>query len=359
MTRQPLFPGAFIVFGAIACHANEVAAPPVAALPKPAAVSTAPVSVDTAADHPGLSLGDFSLGAEPVVDGDTIRVVGLPRTLRLLGVDAEETFKKEAERAAVNADWQAYLKAQRGESKHPVKMATPVGEEAKTFAKDFFKGVTRVRLERDQPQEIRDRYDRYLAYVFVERGGEWVNYNVELVRAGLSPYFMKYGYSRRFHQAFTAAQVEARAAGRGIWDPDKQHYPDYEERLAWWTSRAELVARFDADAEKGDGFVTLSREDALEALQARVGKEVAVLGVVAGLKETGGPTLVLLGRKKNADFPLVFFKKDVLENTGLAAPKDELVRAHGKPSVYHSKSRNTDELQLVIDDPAQITAVVR
>ena len=56
------------------------------------------------------------------------------------------------------------------------------------------------------PGEIRDRYDRYLAYVFAEIDGKWVNYNVECVRAGMSPYFMKYGYSQRFHADFVAEQ---------------------------------------------------------------------------------------------------------------------------------------------------------
>jgi hypothetical protein len=86
---------------------------------------------------------------------------------------------------------------------------------------------------------------------------------------------------------------------------------------------------------------------------------VTVIGGFGGLKETGGPTLVLLGRKKDADFPLVFFKKDVLEKTGLEAAKDELVRARGKVTVYHSKSKGTDELQLVVDDPAQVTTTAK
>ena len=318
-----------------------------------------PVSMPSSigADRSGLVLGEFVLPVDSVVDGDTIRVVGLDKTLRLLGIDTEETFKKEAERSAFDKGWNAYLKAQRGDSKRPVKMATPLGEDAKAFAAAFFKGVDRVRLERDHPLEIRDRYGRYLAYVFAQRGGEWVCYNLEAVRAGMTPYFTKYGYSRRFHEAFVAAQSEARAAQRGIWDPNKQHYPDYEERLSWWKSRADFVAKFDADAVKGDGFVTLSREDALATLKARVDKEVVVLGALAGIKETGkGPTLVLLGRKKDADFPLVFFKKEVLERSGVMGARDEFVRVRGKVSVFHSKGRDEDELELVVNDPDQVTS---
>ena len=79
----------------------------------------------------------------------------------------------------------------------------------------FFEGADKVRLERDHPAEIRDAYQRYLAYVFVQKGGTWVNYNVESVRAGMGPYFPKYGNSRRFHDDFVKAQQEAMEAKRG------------------------------------------------------------------------------------------------------------------------------------------------
>ena len=74
-------------------------------------------------------------------------------------------------------------------------------------AEAWFKDVDVVRLERDDAQEIRDRYDRYLAYVFAKKHGTWTNYNVEAVRAGMSPYFPKYGTSRRFHAEFVAAEA--------------------------------------------------------------------------------------------------------------------------------------------------------
>ena len=45
---------------------------------------------------PGLILGEFHL--TKVTDGDTIRVDGLDSSLRLIGLDAEETFKNEPDR---------------------------------------------------------------------------------------------------------------------------------------------------------------------------------------------------------------------------------------------------------------------
>lgn len=114
-----------------------------------------------ALESAGLELGEFQL--TKVVDGDTIRVNGLDSSLRLLGLDAEETFKSDADRRGVEAGFDAYLKNKRGSSPRPTKSATPAGEAAKAWAVQFFAGVDRVRLERDTPTEIRDRYNRYLA----------------------------------------------------------------------------------------------------------------------------------------------------------------------------------------------------
>src|SRR5215510_11439405 len=113
-------------------------------------------------EAPGLVIGEFKV--TKVTDGDTIRVDGLDSSLRLLGIDTEETFKSEGDRRAFEAGWQQYARDKRGLSGRPVKFATPLGEDAKHFADKFFEGADRVRLERDHPAEIRDRYNRYLAY---------------------------------------------------------------------------------------------------------------------------------------------------------------------------------------------------
>ena len=53
----------------------------------------------------------------------------------------------------------------------------------------------------------------------------------------MSPYYTKYSHSYRFDAAFRAAQDEARAAERGVWEPEGKHYRDYARRLAWWGTR--------------------------------------------------------------------------------------------------------------------------
>ncbi len=304
----------------------------------------------------GLVIGEFGLAANAVVDGDTIKVVGLDASLRLFGIDAEETFKHDKERRAYEAGWEEYLKAMRGNSAHPVKMATPIGDDGKKYAQAFFAGVTTVRLERDHPKEIRDYYNRYLAYVFVDKDGKSVNYNVEIVRAGLSPYFSKYGYSRRFHDEFVAAEQEARAAKRGIWDPTKQHYPDYEERKVWWDARAEFIAAFEREMVGKENWIELTNSDAIDRLEKHVGKEVVVLGAISAIKGGDkGPTRIMLSRKRTNDFPLIVWDRDVFAATGADRHQGEYVRVRGFVSRYTNPQWKKYELQIVIDLPSQIS----
>jgi endonuclease YncB( thermonuclease family) len=305
-------------------------------------------------ETPGVVLGEFRL--TKVVDGDTVRVDGLDSALRLLAIDTEETFKSDKERREYENGWEAYIRAARARSRRPGRAATPMGEEAHQWAKDFFAGTTRVRLERDDPREIRDRFNRYLAYVLVERDGVWVNYNVECVRAGMSPYFTKYGYSRRYHQAFVDAEREARAARRGIWDPSKQRYPDYDERKAWWLARAEFLAEFDRLAKGRDDHVVLTHFDSMKRIEQAEGQEVTVLGTVGEVRRGDrGPTRVLLSRRMFGDFPIVFFDKDVFASTGLAAWRGEFVTVRGIVSVYENKRSGRKTLQIVVDRPGQVT----
>ena len=307
-------------------------------------------------ETPGVLIGEFPLASHSVIDGDTIKVAGLRSTLRLLAIDTEETFKNEPDRRLYETGFDNYLKVKKGKSLKPPKCATPLGEDAKHFAMKFFEGVRTVRLERDHPKEIRGRYGRYLAYVFVMREGKWVNYNLEAVRAGMTPYFTKYSYSRRFHEQFVQAQKEAQSKGIGIWDPKKEHYRDYDERLAWWNARADFIRQFEKDAEGKDNYIILTNWDAMRRLEQHIGKQVVILGLVGQVKlGDKGPTKVILSRRQHSDFPLIFFDKDVFGSSGIARFKGEFVRASGPVGRYHNKYKNIDELQMLIKLPGQIT----
>lgn len=121
-----------------------------------------------------------------VVDGDTIEVelAGRTEDVRYIGVDTPET----------------------------VKPGTPVecyGKQASEFNRELVDGE-RVELVFDR--ELRDRYDRLLAYVYV--GGTFVN--AELVRSGhartleIAPNTAKAASLERLERA-------ASVAGRGLW----------------------------------------------------------------------------------------------------------------------------------------------
>ena len=307
-------------------------------------------------EQTGLVLGEFALaGDDAILDGDTIKVAGIATTLRLLAIDTEETFKNQADLRASENDFKAYLAAKRKGKSRPVKAATPMGEEAKKWAKKFFDGVDKVRLERDHAKEVRGRYNRYLAYVLAWRDGKWVNYNVECVRAGMSPYFTKYGYSRRFHEQFVQAENEARQARRGIWSPNAQGYPDYPERKAWWDARAEFIQAFERDATGRDDYIVLTNWDSIRRLEANLDREVTLLASVSSISlGDRGPTRVMLGRRQRSDFPLIFFDKDVFGSCGIAGLQGEFVRVSGSVSLYHNKRRNSKELQIVVTRPGQI-----
>ena len=303
-------------------------------------------------EAPGLVIGEFML--TKVVDGDTVRVDGLDSSLRLLGMDTEETFKSEQDRRDVETNWTAYVEAKRGRPR-PGRIATPMGEIAKDWAKKFFDGSVRVRLERDHPAEIRDRFNRYLAYVFVQKNGTWKNFNVESVRAGMSPYYTKYGFSRRFHDDFIAAQAEAKAAKRGIWADGVMKYPDYKEREEWWWPRAEFIAQFRTEGEGKPNYVDITHWDALQRLESFVGKEVHVLGTVGEVRiGERGPARVMLARRMFNDFPLIFFDRDVLGTSGVMQWKGEFVWVTGVPSIYENRHTKKKQLQIQIDRASQV-----
>ena len=143
-----------------------------------------------------LILPAFSLGAQyrviRIVDGDTIIVnyKGKNEKVRLLCVNTPESV-------------------------HPDKKQNiPMGKVASDYTKKKLKGKY-VDLEFEGP--FRGRYGRLLAYIIVDG----VNFNMELVRQGLSPYYTKYGLSQRYDGEFREAERYARTQELNIWgDPE-------------------------------------------------------------------------------------------------------------------------------------------
>jgi micrococcal nuclease len=132
-----------------------------------------------------------------VVDGDTLLLqaadshaaddIDSPRAfrLRLLGIDCPESVRPE----------------------HPVE---PWGPESTEFTRQFLQG-DEVRLRFDKRRL--DRFDRYLAYVFV---GERM-LNEELVRVGLARVSVFPGDSETIARQLRKAEQHARSERLGIW----------------------------------------------------------------------------------------------------------------------------------------------
>jgi hypothetical protein len=227
-----------------------------------------------------------------------------------------------------------------------------MGEEATEFAKAFFKGAEVVRLERDDPKEIRGHFGRILAYAFVKKDGRWTSYNVECVRAGMSPYFTKYGYSHRFHNQLTHAEAEARKAKRGIWNPDAQGYGDYDERKAWWNARADFIRAFEHEASRRGDYIQLTHWDAPAELEGKLGQDVTILSTVERIQHFKGLVRVSLARQRGSAFPVIFFDEDIFRQSGIARYRREPVTVRGTVERYEKGNYRT--LQIVVKEPAQV-----
>lgn len=245
-----------------------------------------PSVVDLLETDPAIVLGEFRLARQlpAVVDGDTIRVEGLDESLRLVCIDTEEVFApgREELRKLAERDWPAYLARMNADADptRPPKYATPMGHASARFAADFFRGHETVRLEYDRPDKRRGYYNRHLVHVLVRKDSRWINYNVEAVRLGHSPYFVKYGESHRYHGAFLAAEAEARARGRGIWSepPVLGRYPDYPARLAWWEDRNAALKRLERRRGEDPEIFVLGFERDFERMKTLEGRRVTVAG---------------------------------------------------------------------------------
>jgi micrococcal nuclease len=124
---------------------------------------------------------------ERVVDGDTILLIGGAR-VRLIGADTPETVK-------------------------PNHAVEPFGPEATAFTEQFVRdaeGQLYLRMDRER----KDRFDRFLAYVYA--GDRMLN--EELIRAGLAAARTEFNYSQAMKRRFRQAEDEAKADGLGIWN---------------------------------------------------------------------------------------------------------------------------------------------
>jgi micrococcal nuclease len=180
-------------------RARPGADPPVAtSKPVPTVTSTGPGGTTGA---PGADADDapsdlIRVTVARVVDGDTVRVLmpdGTEEPVRLIGVNTPESTTRHE----------------------------PYGEEASAYAKRALPKGRALWLEFDV--ELRDRYGRILAYVWLEapesRSATEIRahmFNAELLLEGYAQ-LMTIPPDVRYVDAFTPMQAEAREASRGLW----------------------------------------------------------------------------------------------------------------------------------------------
>ena len=127
-----------------------------------------------------------------VVDGDTVDIVDDVRgrlRIRLLGIDTPETKK-------------------------PGYTVGCWGPQATEFAKSTLLGQ-RVAFVTDPSQGMYDRFGRTLAYL--DKADGW-DYSVEAARAGAAHSYIYHGHPSARADEVAAAEQDAKAAGRGLWD---------------------------------------------------------------------------------------------------------------------------------------------
>ena len=136
------------------------------------------------------------------VDGDTIKVYIKDKevTVRLLAVDTPESVKP-------NSQVEYY------------------GKEASDYTCKKIKNAKKIELEYDSNSDKYDKYDRVLAWVFVD--GKLLQ--SELVRLGYAKVAYLYG-DYKYSNILIEKQELASAKGIGIWDNDAKER--YEKNIA-------------------------------------------------------------------------------------------------------------------------------
>lgn len=298
-----------------------------------------------------LVIGTFKMSK--VIDGDTFRFEGMDKSTRLLGIDTEETFKTDDAEQKTNEIaqfWDQFYKTERGDSKMPVKTDSPLGFEAWKWADDFFKDAESVRLEKEDDDRTVDIFGRYLVYLIAIKNGKEINYNVECVRQGYSPYFNKYGNSKRFHNEFVEAQNYARENKLGIWNPEKKHYPDYDERIKWWDKRADQLKSYDEKYISDENYFNLGSDRDFRRLADNVGNEITVFGSIGEVLTKKFPYLLRISHDKNESFEIVVYEENVplLTEIDLETKREYYIYMKGKLEIYNGR------YQMILQDKNQI-----
>lgn len=125
-----------------------------------------------------------------VVDGDTLEIerYGRTETVRLIGVDTPETVD-------------------------PRKPVQCFGKEASEHSKNLLT-AKQVKLEFDPVVGERDKYNRLLAYVWLDQN---TLFNQLLIGDGYAHEYTYRSQTYKYQNEFKNAEAHAKQSGRGLW----------------------------------------------------------------------------------------------------------------------------------------------
>ncbi len=169
---------------------------------------------------PGQLAGYVSGLVERVVDGDTIIVRFNPNSRRLTPTGPWSDHRYIISQAGkqfqvAGRERVRLIGVDAPETKHPQKTVEAYGKEAAAFTEDLV-GRRQVFLAFDV--EVRDKYGRLLAYVYLSDG---TFVNAELVGRGYAQ-IMTVPPNVRHAELFLELQRKARAAGLGLWGLERE-----------------------------------------------------------------------------------------------------------------------------------------
>jgi len=224
---------------------------------------------------------------EKVIDGDTIVLKG-GKLVRYIGIDTPEIRRKEKDK------W--------------VYLPQPFALEAKELNQNLVEKKW-VRLEYDV--EKKDKYGRFLCYVFVDD----TFVNAKLIEEGLA-FLYTAPPNVKYVDKFIKLQKEAREKERGIW---KTYF-------------------------RG----AISDKEAKE----HIGELAEVIGWVSKIKEKEKILTLNFGQAKRNDFKVVIFKKDLKYFlTQKINPSTDYI---GKKVKVYGKIRDYRGPEIIIRHPSQI-----
>ncbi len=290
-----------------------------------------------------------------VVDGDTLKVEisGNEESLRLCCLDTEESWA--------------------GGSK-PV---TNAGKLASKWAKKYF-GVGEdgfpdngdeitvdVEFDTSDPmpeclRKHRGNYGRLICYV--HKDGE--NYNLKAVENGWSPYFVKYGRSRLYHNEFLIAEANAQSKILAIWDPatnEVGNVRNYNELIPWWHLRDSVIQDFRRfGIQGGVQSVRFDYEDIVEA--AKSGSDLTVLcDLQSGVNKWSGNGALIYAGSLQHKFNLWIPDRDSQSSQAVMNLIDTRYSYKGRGYVYVSgkaslyPQNDNGKPQIVLDNIRQLS----